>query len=557
MSFVGSADNTGALRVNVVAGGGGGGGGNVVITNPLPLPVTVGNFPAVQPISGTVAVSNFPVTQAVSGTFFQATQPISGTVAVSNLANPMPVTIPTPVPVTDNGGSLTVDGNVSVSNFPATQPVSGTVTVSNFPATQPVSGTVTVSNPTTSATVGFKDSTTDAFSRLRVSTPQTLFNVQMQYDLCPQFMESGFTGTGTAPVLEAGEKVAILTGNAGNGSSWMQSYQYVPYQPGKSHLIVMTFVCGSAVADLDKRFGYFDSQNGFFFEQDGNGSLNMVRRSTANITSTTQDFKVFQPNWNIDRLDGTGPSGISLDVNWAQILIIDLQFLGMGRVRMGFDIDGIVYYAHEFRNANNNLLPRPYMQTATLPIQVFIGGTTSTGTASIKFKCAAVICEGNFDRRPDISQSTENVAATAGNGTRVHLFSIRPALLFAGVTNRVNFLPSQFNICVTGSNSVFYEIGVGATFSVAPTWAAINAGTSAFEIGTGGTLTTLPKVFETGYVSATNQTRGAMVSTFIFTNPIGLNRSGAHRNDGILTIAVTGIGGSSATRGSLDFEEYR
>lgn len=52
----------------------------------------------------------------------------------------------TPVPVADGGGSLTVDGAVSVSNFPATQPVSGTVAVSNLPATQPVSGTVDVGN---------------------------------------------------------------------------------------------------------------------------------------------------------------------------------------------------------------------------------------------------------------------------------------------------------------------------------------------------------------------------------------------------------------------------
>jgi hypothetical protein len=78
-----------------------------------------------------------------------------------------------PLPVSDNNGSLTVDGtvelgstslaalenisvtfpatqnvnvtnaglNVSVTNLPATQPVSGSVSVSNFPATQPVSGT--------------------------------------------------------------------------------------------------------------------------------------------------------------------------------------------------------------------------------------------------------------------------------------------------------------------------------------------------------------------------------------------------------------------------------
>lgn len=110
---------------------------NVNVTN-AGLSVSVSNLPATQPVSGSVSVSNFPATQPVSlaaapttpvtGTFWQATQPVSIASA--------PVT-----PVTDNGGSLTVDGSVSVSNFPATQPVSGSVSVSNFPATQSVSGT--------------------------------------------------------------------------------------------------------------------------------------------------------------------------------------------------------------------------------------------------------------------------------------------------------------------------------------------------------------------------------------------------------------------------------
>jgi hypothetical protein len=94
-----------------------------------------------------------------------------------------------PIGISDNGGSLTVDGSVSVSNFPATQPVSGTVTanagtgtftvtgtvtanvgtgtqpvsgtvaVSNFPATQPVSGTVTVQHGLTGATNVMKTGT--------------------------------------------------------------------------------------------------------------------------------------------------------------------------------------------------------------------------------------------------------------------------------------------------------------------------------------------------------------------------------------------------------------
>lgn len=59
------------------------------------------------------------------------------------------------IPVTDNGGSLTVDGSVSVSNFPATQAVTGPLTDSQLRASAvpvSVSGVATAANQTTQTT---------------------------------------------------------------------------------------------------------------------------------------------------------------------------------------------------------------------------------------------------------------------------------------------------------------------------------------------------------------------------------------------------------------------
>jgi hypothetical protein len=90
-------------------------------------------------VDGTVAVSNFPATQAVSGTVEIGATSLAAleSTTVQNGAGVSAVNIQ------DGGNSITVDGTVVVSNFPATQPVSGSVSVSNFPATQPVSGPLT------------------------------------------------------------------------------------------------------------------------------------------------------------------------------------------------------------------------------------------------------------------------------------------------------------------------------------------------------------------------------------------------------------------------------
>jgi len=99
-----------------------------LISNRIPVdgsgvtqPVSGTFWPATQPVSGTVSVSNFPATQPVSGTFWPTTQPVSGSVSVSNFPAIQPVSLATaPVtPISDNGGSLTVDGSITATQATA------------------------------------------------------------------------------------------------------------------------------------------------------------------------------------------------------------------------------------------------------------------------------------------------------------------------------------------------------------------------------------------------------------------------------------------------------
>ena len=397
----------------------------------------------------------------------------------------------------------------------------------------------------------------DAFSRLRVSNPDTIFSTQCQYDAAASQMESFASGTGTLPAHDANTRMVALV-STGTGTSAFQSYQYSPYFPGKSQFIAITGVIGSGVAGATVDTGYFDAANGVIFRQNGATNLQLILRTSTGGSVSDANI-VAQSAWNIDKMDGTGASGITLDITKSFILIIDLQFLGMGRVRVGFDINGVVYYVHQFLNANS--LTVPYMQTATLPIGMLV--TTTAGAKTSYFKCAAVASEGGVLTDYGYRQSTPRVLATAGIGVRVPLLAIRPKTTFNGIVNREMLILNDLNFFVAGAFPVFFELVIGGAYG-GQTFADVNTTYSGFEYASvPGTYTNLTGgiVLSSGYAGDVGGKSGGLRLPFdanqSLHNPITLNRAGAVRALGTLTVLGTGIGGASAVHTSLDFTEIR
>lgn len=397
----------------------------------------------------------------------------------------------------------------------------------------------------------------DAFGRLRVSEPVTLLEVQNQYNTNSLRMEGGNSGAGVAPAFSANTRLVTLQVNAGGsgGNSFEQSYQYISYQPGKSHYILMTGVLGAGVAGAVKRFGYGDSSNGIFYEQNGTSGLRFNRRTSTSgsVVNNTVD----QSDWNLDKFDGTGPSGVTINPVNCFILVIDLQYLGMGRVRIGFDIAGVIYYAHQFLNAN--VLTVPYMQSAALPILAEINATAALASpATAMFKCAAVVSEGGFELETGREFSTTG-SVTAANGSRTQVLSLRPALTFNGITNRGLFVLETIEI-LSGGNPLLWELCIGVGFTVQPTFADVNSTYSFMQAGTGGTVPTLTNgiVIASGYVtSGGGALRSLSSMQFVSSYPITLNRAGAVRAMGTLTLLLTGLGNTSLADVSMNWNEVR
>ena len=201
--------------------------------------------------------------------------------------------------------------------------------------------------------IGAGDSASiDAFSRLRVSDPQTLFDSKQIFDNQPAFWneaETSGSGTSTAHSVNRASTTLSVTADTA-GTRVRQTYRRFNYQPGKSQLIFQTFSMMDSTTGITKRLGYFDDNNGIFL-QSKDGVMSIVKRSY--VTGSAVDTVVNQSDWNLNKLDGSDRNPVSLSPEKANILVVDLEWLGVGRVRVGFVIDGMVFYAHEFSHANS------------------------------------------------------------------------------------------------------------------------------------------------------------------------------------------------------------
>jgi hypothetical protein len=235
----------------------------------------------------------------------------------------------------------------------------------------------------------------DAFGRLRVSNPLTLFDSSHRYADNDKWATA--TGVDSTAVFSSGGGFMTLNVDTTSGAFVTRETKTVSsYQPGKSLQILNTFALAPAKENLRQRSGYFGADNGIYFEVDGTDSPCFVERSS--VGGTLSETRVYQEDWAYDKLDGTGKSGFVLDPTKAQIFWIDVEWLGLGTVRTGFVINGQLIHCHSFDHAN--LIESTYITTASLPVRAeIINLDTTSSSSTLKQVCSTVISEGGYELR--------------------------------------------------------------------------------------------------------------------------------------------------------------
>lgn len=390
----------------------------------------------------------------------------------------------------------------------------------------------------------------DAFGRQRVSEPFTLFDSSHRYS--DNGLWATAVATGGTAVFNANQGLVDLNVTLASGSFVKrETFKVFSYQPGKSLLVMSTFVMSPAKTGLRQRVGYFGDSNGFYLELD-NSTLSFVERSF--ITGGVVNTPVTQANWNYDKMDGTGPSGITLDITKAQILWMDLEWLGTGSVRMGFNIDDNFYICHVFRHAN--LITSTYITTASLPLRYEIENTALTsGASTLKQICSTVLSEGGYELRGEahsIATSISSPYNMASTGTYYPIISLRlKATYLDGVA-----VPTELGLLPISTGTYEWRLIEGGV-TTGGVWTSIGAD-SIVEYNITGSSFAGGNIVHTGFFNASNQgtTASGLDRSGLFDHQLARNSFTSTPYETTLCVAANTVGGGGSNiLGHIDWEE--
>lgn len=391
----------------------------------------------------------------------------------------------------------------------------------------------------------------DAFGRARMSQPITLFDSFHKYKENDKFHTAN-SATGSSLVYDANSAAMLNTVGTANGNYlYRESSKTFSYQPGKSLQILYSFVFAPGQTGLRQRVGYFGTSNGIYLELNDN-TVNFVIRS--NSTGTITHDTAPQSSWNIDKLDGTGPSLLTLDITKSQIFWCDIEWLGVGTVRCGFVINGQFIHCHSFHHAN--ILDSTYMSTAILPVRSEIENTANTANSStMKTVCCSIISEGGYELRGE-QFSAGQLPNNSYTLTTAGVYYPVAAIRLRGDRPDAIVLPK--NICVLGltgnGTRIAYKVVSGATVT-GGTWVDADTANSSVQYNITATGMSGGKAYLTAYQAVNNQgsVAGGILGNDVFRHQ--LERNTFTGTNTTFVLAVAGAGINDTCIGSIDWEE--
>lgn len=379
-----------------------------------------------------------------------------------------------------SGVNIDISANINVDISNISLDVSGTFTtdICQYPSLywQNVNKTIGKVSLADSANI-------DAFGRLRVSNPETLFDGKMIDSSQNIIFDSSWNNGGRLVYLQ-NESAMRFDISAANSFVKRQTHYYSQYQPGKSLAILASFYFGTTTpATVTRRVGWFDDNEGIYFEQSSTGlSWNIRSLSAPSITQT-------QSQWNIDRLDGTGPSGFTLSMANTNLMFIDVEWLGVGRVRIGFVINGMLTYCHQFTQALSSV----YIKSPNLPVRYEIRTTNAQSfDVSMKQICCTIMSEGGYSPLGLMASYLNENEVTLDSTNYIPVISIR---LRPGLS-KGELKPLFYNLVGGGGSTLYYRVLRNATLTT-PSWTNVN---DYSQVDIASVSATGGQIMDTGFV---------------------------------------------------------
>lgn len=391
----------------------------------------------------------------------------------------------------------------------------------------------------------------DAFARLRISEPFTLFDSKQLHDKQPLFWDE-ITGGSSTSVHSSVDAATVMTVTASATDYVMrQTKQRFNYQPGKSSEVVFTFHAPQQTG-IKIQIGAFDGtggsyrtpNNGIFIEiTESEISWNIAKNGIVTETAV-------QADWNYDKMDSSGPSGLTLDIDAAIIAFFDIEWLGVGRVRCGFYINGLPRYVHYFTHSNNPSFTSVYMSTPNLPLRYYIE-SDGTGGGTLDHICSTVISEGGIEETGilrSVDTGSTHVDASTANTTYA-IVGVRLKSTHIDIT----VIPEFFSMINEAGDDFRWSLCMNPT--IAGTFTYSDLTNSAIQSARGATANTVSDeglVIDSGYAVTGFGSGGSTDRKFVTALRMGSSINGTRDE---IVLCATPLTAGADIQGSLSIRE--
>jgi hypothetical protein len=394
----------------------------------------------------------------------------------------------------------------------------------------------------------------DAFGRLRVSQPFTLLDSKNVYSKNTYSFDEVLSGTATSTFSAYDSSIDLRTSAPGDYVI-RQTRTHFNYQPGKSMLAMFTGLFAPE-ANVVKRVGLFQSlsaqpyepSDGIFLEVTGNGPVFRVVKEQG----TYHTHYAPQSAWNVDKMDGTGPSGININFNKTILFVIDYQWLAVGRIRFGFEVNGQLYYAHY--DAHDNELTAPYMTYPNQPARYEIR-QTGLGSGLLRQICTTVMTEGGQENVGK-EYNIEDGLVTAQDGVYTPLLGLK---LNPSSYNLVHII-KQVDLVNTGNKPAHWALFINPTITGGSlSFSSASNSTNMLYASGSGSLTVTEGVsgvkIAGGYAGAGQVGQSAPTGSQEIPSSLARFGVGINGDTDVIVLAAKGLGGSTTLYGSVNLLE--
>jgi len=368
--------------------------------------------------------------------------------------------------------------------------------------------------------VGPDSGRVDAFGRARISDAFTLFDSVQRYDKRADQWNETVSGSATS-VHSSNESSTLMTVAASGESVLRRTRKRFPYQPGKSLMVMQSMVMAEPAENLVQEVGLFDDADGMMVRTSGTTVQFVIR---SNATGSVVENVVDQNSWNIDTFS-------ALDISKAQILVFDLEWLGVGRVRMGFVIDGEIHYCHEFNHANS--ISSVYMTKAMLPLSYRIAATdTPDSSATLRHICASILSEGGYEAKGPVFSITPPLDSIPNTSGERIVAGIR---MVSGRTDNV-IKPAKIDLVTEDDTTIQWRLRLNPTTS-GVSWAASDNGRGNVQTTYSGAIVSGGSVLDSGLFSSAGSVELDLAKAVEFA--LGVDNAGSS-DELFLTVASSG-----------------